>query len=822
MKVLVRTALFLLLFLAGVAILAFYWTFYRPLPDYSAEIRLSGLQEEVEIHWDSFGVPHIYAGSEPDLYYALGYVHAQDRLWQMTLTQITAEGRFAEFFGEELIDLDLHQRTLGFWETARRIEQQAPPEILDLLESYSRGVNDFVEKNRRHLPIEFTLTGIDPFSWSPVRSFVLSRLIAWEMNNSWWNEIIYSILAERHPPEVVQQLMPDYPEWTGMAGRYTEGPVADKALAMVDREFRLRELTGRTGAPAGSNAWAVSGEQTESGYPLLAGDPHLGLWMPGHWYEVHLHLNGRNVSGATIPGAPVVVLGQNDHFAWTLTNIMADDTDFFLERVAPHNPELYLADSLQSGPVWEPFEWREEVVKIKGGDDLLLRVRSTRRGPVISDIHPAGPLEAAGPDGSHLIAMQWVGHQVSQELLALYRINWSESFQEFLQALEGFHSPGQNFIYADRQDNIALISAARLPVRDGNPVLLRKGWDPDQQWKGWIPFDQLPRTVNPGSGYVANANNRLHDDRYPWYIATFWEPPSRIQRIEEWLSGQTPRRKMTVNDFQQMQLDNYSVHARDLMEQIYPVLRRMEDRIDFQVVAPYLENWDFRYETGSTAATILDAFFIRLIRNTLQDELGEEDLELFLRLKNVPVQVMNRLLQENTFLFDDATTRGLESREEIIARSMQEAIEWLRREYGEEPFQWRWENVHTVSLRPPLFSDAASEEGASRLLQLIVNNLLSKGPFPVGGHAMSINKGQYDLLEPFRMKLGPSIRRVVDLAQPGRSLSVLPTGQSGNPLSDFFGDQTDLWLHGQYRYLYHDNTFFHEVSYQTMRLIPDR
>ncbi len=813
MKTVLRIALFLLILILGVSALAIYWTFYKPLPDYSAVVELPGLNSNVDIHWDTFGVPHIYADNEEDLYYAVGYVHAQDRLWQMTFTQIAAEGRFAEFLGEDLIEFDKYQRTLGFWETAERIEQEAPEEIHTVLEAYSRGVNDFVEQNKGNLPVEFMLLGIEPIEWTPTHSYAISRLMAWEMNISWWSKLTYAHLAENLPMSVLQELFPRYDDtYPTMMNEQQSLQAAEAVMPILDTEFRFRSMTGRKGTSVGSNAWAVDGSRTHSGMPILAGDPHMGISMPGHWYEMHQSVQNHTITGATIPGSPVVVLGQNNDFAWSLTNMMADDTDFFLEIQNPDHSDQYLADSLNGEAIYRDYENQDEVIRVKDNDDIHYRFRKTMHGPIITDIYPN--VEIAD---DRLISMKWTGHQVSHEIYALYQINRSENLESFREALGYFHTPGQNFTYADREGNIAIFSAARLPIRDFNPLLFRPGWDPDYDWYDWIDFDEMPRIINPETGYVANANNKLHTDSYPHYIATFWEPPSRIERIEEFLAEVDT---VDANIFQQMQFDSYSVHAREIVELILPILRLSSDEFDYTVVAPYLENWDFQYLPESTAASVLDAFFIKLTRNTMSDLMSEEVLTNFMRLENVPVRVMTRLLMEDSFLFNNQQTDVTETRDDIIAQSMQDAIDWLTEQYGPEPFLWRWENLHTVSLAPPLFRDAIKEEDASITLKMIVNNLMSKGPYAAPGHGMSLNKGEYSWLEPFEMTLGPSIRRIVDFSDRGRSHSILPTGQSGNPLSEFFGDQTELWLQGQYRYIYQDSTFFHETSYQTMQLVP--
>lgn len=814
MKTLLRFSLFLLILLIGFTVLAVYWTFYKPLPDYTSTQQLEGIREPVDIHWDPYGVPHIYAENEMDLYYAVGYVHAQDRLWQLTLNQLAAEGRFAEFLGEDLIEIDKYQRALGFWETAQRIEQDAPDEIQQILQAYSNGINQYIENNRNNLPIEFNLLDIDPIPWTPTHSYALSRLLAWEMNVSWWAELTYSYLGETLPDNVMQELYPTYDDGspTTMNDEQSQQYI-ESLLPMMETEFNIREILQKKGTAVGSNAWAVDGSKTSTGFPILAGDPHMGLNMPGNWYEVHLNVNGKNLSGGTVAGSPIVIVGQNDEIAWSLTNMMADDTDFFLEQIDPDDRSRYVVDSLNGEALYQPFDWQEEVIHINGSDDQLYRIRTTRHGPVISDIYPNQELV-----DDKIISMKWTGHEVSHEIWALYQVNWSESFQEFQSALDFYEVPGQNFTYADASGNIALLSVGKLPVRNYNPLLFRNGWDASYDWQEWIPKESMPRVINPSSGWVANANNKLHTDSYPYYIASFWEPPSRIERIEEYMMEND---SLDVEIFQQMQFDSYSIHAREITEIILPILRRGDDDYDFSQIIPYLENWDFRYNLNSTAASLMDVFFMNLARNTLIDELGENAYENFIRLENLPIRILNRMLQENSFLFNRNDSEARETRDDIIRQSMHDAVQWLTEQYGDEPFQWRWENLHTITFQPPLFDEASIRPEASGILKMIVNNLMSKGPYPVPGHGMSLNKGQYDWTDPFQMTLGASIRRIVDFSTPNRIFSVIPTGQSGNPLSDFFGDQTELWLNGQYRYLYQDSTFFREVSFQTMQLVPE-
>ncbi|MCP9290283.1 penicillin acylase family protein [Gracilimonas sediminicola] len=815
MNTFLKLLIFFFILIIGFAGLAFYWTFYKPLPDYEETISLSGLSEEVQVHWDAYGVPHIFANNEDDLYYALGYVHAQDRLWQMTLTQIAAEGRFAEFFGEdeELIELDKYQRTLGFWKIAQQLVDTLGQEEREVLNAYTHGVNAFVDNNTNRLPVEFSLTGIQPLRWTPARSLAVSRLMGWELNMGWWSEVTYGYLREKLPANQFEQLQLRFPDSAPTSLDDEESMGYSSALMpMLHQEIKKRELLEMEGTHVGSNAWVIDGSKSETGYPMLAGDPHLGLDMPGKWYEVHLNLNGKNVSGATLAGVPAVIIGQNDQIAWSFTSIMSDDTDFFLEQTDPLDRGRYVADSLNdTTATYRSFDKIREIIKVKDGDDRSFEIRYTKHGPVISDIYPVQELTE-----DKVISMQWTGYEMSNEMRTLYQINWAEDFQDFKDALPSFGVPGLNLMYGDVEGNIAMYSVAKLPIRSGDPITLREGWDPAQDWQGFIPHDQMPRLINPEDGWIANANNKITTDSYPYYIATFWEPPSRIERIEQVLTADST---LGYNQFQSLQNDSYSAFAAKLTPKILEIIKN-QDAYNFDLPVSYLENWNYKYDLKSTAASIFDVFFVNFTENTLKDDFGDVVYSNFIHHENIPVRTMSSLIDTESSFFDDLTTESVETKEDMVVKSMQDAILFLSDSLGSEPFEWRWEQLHTLMLEPPLLSRAAEDPESPNALKLIVDNVLSKGPYKVPSHGMSVNNGQYRWNNAFEMILGPSIRRISDLSDMSRSKSILPTGQSGNPLSDHYGDQTDMWLDGQYRWLYQDSTLFEEADIRTMRLVP--
>lgn len=805
-----RIALFLLILSVGIAGLAFYWTFYRPLPNYESTQTHQGIEQRVDIHWDTHGVPHIYADDMRDLYYAMGYVHAQDRLWQMTLSQMAAQGRFAEFLGKDLLAYDKLQRTLGFWDIAQQIAPTLSDSTKSLLKAYSDGVNSYVKKNPKSLPIQFTLADMEPIPWEPTHSIALARMMAWELNLSWKSELNYAYFADTLSDDKFAQLLPE----NNFLAKHntTESKWAQTLMPLLEKNEILNTIIGQPGSHVGSNAWAVDGGKSSTGAPLLAGDPHLGLNMPGKWYEVHLNVEGKNLSGATLAGAPIVILGQNDYLAWSLTNIMLDDTDFFVEAVNPDNPNEYVIDSLANEAVFDEFQTQKEVIKIKGADDTLFTRKLTNHGPVISEVYPEQAYTK-----NRVISMQWTGYEVTNEVEALLTMNWAQSFDEFQEGAYNFKVPGQNFIYADKAGNIAQLSMANIPIRDKNPILLREGWNTEHDWQGYVSDEQLPTIVNPERGWIANANTSPVDNNYPYYISVYWEPDSRISRIEQYL---TENDQLSPQLFQQMQNDTYSMFSRDLSQLILPVLKE-SDQQQFDTAISYLENWDYKYDKSETAASIMDVFLIHFAENTFRDEMGKTGYENFVRFSSMPIRALNRFLQDGSTFFDDINTKDkTETRDDIIRKSMSEAISFLQQNYGNEPFEWRWEQLHTITFEPQLFGEAAKDPNAPQALKLIVNNLLNNGPHPVSGHDMSINNGEYSWNNPYEMVLGPSIRRIIDFSDLSKTWSINPTGQSGNPLSEYYGDQTESWLNGQYKFLYQDSTFFDENQFKTMSLIP--
>ena len=584
----------------------------------------------------------------------------------------------------------------------------------------------------------------------------------------------------------------------------------DVAMNLLQTDVELRALMGQKGSHIGSNAWVADGSRTESGYPLLAGDPHLGLDMPGKWYEVHFNLDGVNMSGATIAGAPFLVLGQTDRHAWSFTSLMPDDTDFFVEEINPMDRGQYLADKVDTLSVYKPFDIHREIIKTKEGEEILHEVRITQNGPLISDIHPNDTLFEG-----RLISMNWTGYQSSFELRALRNMALAQNFTEFQNALTDFSVPALNIMYGDIDQNIAILTTGAIPIRQRVPLLFKQGWNATDRWSATIPSDQLPKIINPESGFIANANNPVGGADYPHYLTAFWEPDSRIRRIEEVLSS---KRLHSKDLYRELQNDVFSPQAKDITSIILPVLEASSDTL-MQKALPYLRNWDFRFTESATAASLYEGFFLKFVENTFRTNLGDPVFQSFIQLENFPVRVTTQLLNQPS-IWLKTTQNDYTYRDSLIVVSMKQSVKELYDRFGANTTEWRWENLHTLTLGPALFTQAAADPASPKALRLIVKNVLSSGPHPVPGHSMTVNNTQYEWHDPYGQVLGASIRRIIDLSDLSKSESILPTGQSGNPLSDHFGDQTELWLTGKYRIFEHNSKVAGQDRLRTMVLSP--
>ncbi len=766
----------------------------RSLPQTTGEIVLPGLQAEVHVYRDDYHIPHILAQNEHDIFFIQGFITAQDRLWQMDLWRRAAAGRLSEIFGPATLKMDSLILTVGIRRTAHRILPHLSPETRSILRAYTDGINAYIQSNAERLPVEFTLLNYTPSPWEIVDCVSILRWFGWQLSTEWRTDITMGAILERVGIEKVKTIFPPFQE-----EKPRTTPWQGRPLTTLFKEIRpLWEETFFPKTDFGSNSWAVSGDRSVTGKPLLANDPHLSLDIPTIFYENHLVGGGFNVAGLSIPGLPGVTIGHNRKIAWGMTNLMADDLDLFVETLHPSDFTKYL-----HGGSYRTMEVIEEEIPVRGGSPIPMRIRKTHRGPVVSRFLPQhGSIRSA-------ISLRWTGHEVSDEGLALYRLNKAENWETFREALRSHRVPSQNFVYADTGGNIGYQAAGWIPVRtEGAGYLPRNGDDPENDWKGFIPYEALPSLKNPPEGFVITANNRVAGKDHSYTISDLWAHSSRIRRIQQLLSE---KETFSINDFKRMQADVLSIFAEEVTERALPILENtsFDDPSETELIEK-LSRWDGAMKTGSPEAALFEAFLRRLLANLFRDEMGDSLYAAYLELHSLPLRALTHLLgEERSPWFDDVTTEDTaEDKGEIITKSFREAVIDLRQRLGENISKWSWGTLHSLAFKHPL--------GQHPFLRRAFN----LGPFRVGGSGTTINATGYILKEPYDTVWGPAARLIVDLGNPDNSLSVISTGQSGQPLDNHYRDQIELYLGNRYHSTLSDTTKIVRSGWDLLKLKP--
>lgn len=777
----------------------------RPWPRVDGEVTVPGLDAPVEVVRDRWGVPHLWAETEHDLLFAQGYVHAQDRLWQMEFNRLVASGRLASLLGAPLVETDRYLRTLGLRRAAEADWDRAGAGTRRMLEAYAAGVNHFLETHADRLPLELTILSHRPDPWTPVDSLAWGKLMAFNLSLNHQYEILRGRLAAAVGAEGVEQLFPPYPE-DGPVIVTTPDPVvapaADGEAAAAGRllERVLASVPGGAGVAWGSNSWVVHGSRTASGRPILANDTHLGLQMPSTWYENGLHGAGLDVVGFSFPGLPLVVIGQNRRIAWGITNMCSDVQDLYLERLDdPDVPRRY-----RHGEEWRELERIPETLEVKGGEPVTFEVLATHRGPLIHEVvdHLDEPTSLA-----------WTALGSGSRLLdALDALDRAGDWASFRAALADWEAPSVNFTYAGADGDIGYQGTGRVPVRTpGDEGLAPKpGWTGELDWRGFIPFDELPRAHDPPAGYIVTANNRTAGDDYPHHIARDMADPYRAARIHQVLDRSlADGERVDLADVRALQADVLSIPARALAERLAAV----EPEGERQARAlELLRSWDGRATADSPAAGLYQVWFYFLWPALYEDELGEELAADYRQLGISQVPVLLELMERpDSPWFDDRRTPETEDRDAILRRALDDALDWLAEHAGEEPAAWRWGALHTMTFAHAPFGSSGIGP---------VERLFNSDTVPVGGDVFTVNEGMPDLARPFRMIFGPSQRFIADLSDPGRSLAVNSTGQSGHLFHRHREDQVPLWAEVDYRPVLPDRAAVDEHAEGTLRLVP--
>jgi len=804
-----------------------YWRVRASLPQLEGAIQVAGLSAPVEVLRDAHGVPHLRAPSLQDLFFAQGYVTAQDRLWQMDLSRRLAEGELSEVFGERTLRLDLENRTLGFRQVSQRTLAELSPEARAPLTAYANGVNAFIASHRDRLPLEFRLLNYQPRPWGESDSLGVALNLVKTLNTTWRTDLMRERIRAKLGPDLSADLLPDnspldepvaelppgskvspkkkpvYPPPTcgdldpsvlhepvaGLPPGYAVMPQRKHAnplpgLGDLDSTLAALLSSGDESNPGlGSNNWVVSGAHTQSGKPLLANDPHLDHSVPSVWYMIHLTAPGLNVIGVSLPGFPLVIIGHNEKIAWGMTNTGPDVQDLYSESFDSGAPNRYLHNG-----AWVDAEVRDEVVKVRGKRDYRFTVKVTRHGPIVS--------ESCGRD----LALRWTAlepHALSALFNAVSKIGLAQNWELFTAALRDYTGPMQNFVYADRDGNIGYYAAAWVPIRkQGIGAVPAPGSTDDYDWTGYIPFEDLPHSYNPSSGIIATANGRVVPDDYPYFITSHWESPFRTARIFQLLRA---GKAFTIDDMLRIQTDIVTLEDSWLAGQLLKAdFHHHPQDPEAQYAVSLLRHWDGEARMDSAATLVCEVTRQALLERILKPRLGD-DLSGYhwgmstTFLENVLANNWTRWLP-----------RGDSSLEETLIKSLEEGVKQIPSRVGSRSHDaWKWGNTIPLTFYHPLGQGFP-----------LLGRLLDVGAFPQAGTATTVKATT--------SRHGPSMRMVVDLSTLDHSVQNITLGESGQVSSPYYQDQFDAWYNGRSFPMSFSDAAVEQATVHRLVLRPDK
>ena len=760
----------ILLAAAAVFICSCSTFFQGSVPQRDGTLTVPGLSASVEIVRDRFGIPHITAQNDHDLYFAQGFAHAQDRLFQMDAERRLTRGELAEIFGEKVLPADRLFRHLGFAVRAPALFASWPKKTQEIVRAYCEGVNASMAA-LRSWPVEFRLLGVAPRPFTPedvaagtlLKSFGLAQ---------WAEEATLYKMSLALPAHKFEEIIPRvpggspviHPGWGQAAAALRPPPPS----VLLEGLASLRQTIGDFPRAGGSNAWAVSGSKSATGRPILASDPHMMLSCPSLWYEVHLIAPGVDVYGVSFPGAPGVVIGHNPRIAWGFTNAMLDDADFFVERMD--------GDRVMSRKKWVPLASRVETIRIKGGKEEKLTVRETPHGPILSPVLPG--ISAA-------LAFHWVGYDGGDPVGALYALNRAGNREEFLTAVSGFPHPAQNIVYADEAGNIGVVMAGKIPVRKGGDRVLPVPGDTGEwDWKGFVPFSENPRVWNPPDGFVVAANLPPVGREFRHFLSRLYEPPDRGKRL---LSLLRAKEKFSVEKFERMQNDVLLPETADTVLLATQVAKKREgESAALRDALKILSEWDLAAGVDSRGAVLYEVFYEKLMESLFRDDMGNELYDDFTRSSRLAWNALDRAIErrDSSFLINEGTGRK-DSFEDVVARALVSAVSLLKDRLGSAESTWTWGRLHQVTFEHPF--------GKSRYLERWFNI----GPSQVPGDGRTVLKQEFRHGNDFSVIVGPSMRQVVPLGFRTMARSVITTGASGHFFERHYRDQSALWLAGK-------------------------
>lgn len=771
---------------AGVALLLY---FQSSRAQVAGQLAVTGLHAAVTLSRDARGVLSIQAANDHDVYFAMGYAHAQDRLWQMEVQRRLAQGRLSEVFGKKTVRQDIWFRTLGLYPSAHTAWEALSQPARASLVAYADGVNAWLAGGAT-LPPEFLALGVKPAPWQPVDSLALVKVFALNLAGNMNQEIERFLAAQTVDDNKLRQLYADYPAnapVTAGDGTHLQAGQAGAALGgLLALQHQIEGALQVGGRYVGSNAWVVSGRLSQNGKAMLANDPHMSLQIPSLWYAVSQRGGSLDSSGMSLVGMPVIVFGKNASIAWGGTSMMADVQDLYFERVNGVNAAEY-----QDGDAWKKFEVRSEIINVKADFPAQLRealapvkiqVRQSAHGVLVSDV--VGAFEQP-------VALRWTGLDRDDTTYeSFFQVNYAHDWASFKEALRFQVAPAMNMLYIDQADNIGYIGAGRIPVRArAEGQLPAPGWSGDYRWTGYIPFEQMPQSFNPERGYIVSANNKVAGADYPYFISHDWAPPARAERIEQMLdAGVSGHGKLSLAAMEGMQADLLNLEARQLL----PLLTATVGRSGRQQQAlGYLRAWNGAMSLDSQAASIYTAWLPHLRRQLFGPALSgywnREVQQGFLdaTTANIPVEALRRALTDGRATWCTGPVAG--NCDDALRRSLEAALDELQKLQGADMAAWRWGDLHATRFTHMPFSDV-------KLLDLVYARRLRSGGAPA---TVNVANANFEASKGYVQTFGAAFRQIMQMTPDGQ-LFVNSTGQSGHPLSAHYDDMIAAFGAGRY------------------------
>lgn len=778
--VLKKIGIVLLIVLVVVFALSF-WFIIRPWPQMDGTLKIPGLKAKVTILMDKWGTPNIYAQNEHDLFMAQGFLHAQNRMWQMELNRAQGNGRLSSLLGKKVINSDIYLRSFGLRRVAERTWNKLDEDTRRILLAYAAGVNAYLDMHQNNLPIEYNILGVKPAHWTPIDTIAYGNLMGWMLSGNLTQEYLRARMVAKIGPDLAEQLFPPHAKGSPLVIPNEAENYKNLAKDKVSVTNFYDDWLVDSDEGLGSNDWTVSGSRTKNGKPLLANDMHLGLGLPSIWYQNGLHGGRFDCVGFSLTGSPGIIVGHNKTIAWGVTNLNPDTQDLYMEQLdnLKHPTKYKYKDQ------WLKLDVVHEVLDVKGGQKVPFDILFTKHGPILPTImgHDVSQtplaLKSAIEDGNLLVA-------------AAIKLNMAANWQQFRDALRLWENPGENFVYADVYGNIGYQCTGKIPIRQKyhNGLLPVPGWTGTYEWTGFIPFEDLPATFNPSQGFAATANNQVIADDYPYILTLDWYPGFRAKRITDLLSAS---HQLTMADMKNIQSQLYSIPADTLCPYLLTVKPENEQE---KIALRKIKEWDHYVKADSVGAGIYEVWLIEMIKNTLSNKFDDQLLFDYLagnyqrHASQTVSLIMNLLKDKNHILWTNFITHQKTNRDDIIKKSFQDTLAFYTKNVGHDINKWSWGSIHTINFKHFPF-------GTSGILplELLFND---DKTYPLGGDHFTVSEAGFNRNVSYDVKHGPSQRMIIDLSDFDNSIWVNCTGQTENLWHPNRKDAIPLWANFQY------------------------